>query len=73
VFIAESEGRRTSDILKRLKSISVLTVGETAQFIKEGGLVRFYVEGNRVRFQINNQGAEQAGLRISSQLLSLAK
>ncbi len=73
VFIAESEARRTGDILREIGNASILTVGETASFLRDGGVVRFYVEGNRVRFQIDSVAAQLSGLKISAQLLSLAK
>jgi len=73
IFIVASEARRTADIVERVGEASVLTVGETPQFLREGGIVQFYVRDNRVRFDINSAGANQAGLRISSQLLSLAR
>ena len=73
LFIEASEARRSADVLKRAQSGGVLTVGETRQFLEEGGLVRFYVEANRLRFQIDAEGAQREGLKISSQLLSLAK
>jgi hypothetical protein len=50
----------------------VLTVGETPQFLRDGGMVRFYIENNKVRFQINQKNAETAGLKVSSLLLALA-
>lgn len=73
VFIGASEARRTADVLAALRDEPVLTVGETPHFIREGGLVRLFTDGSRVRFQIDRAGAEHAGLRISAQLLSLAK
>ena len=73
IFIGVSEARRTADILLRVGGASVLTVGETPHFLTEGGIVQFYIRENRVRFDINSAGANQAGLRISSQLLSLAR
>jgi len=73
VFIGVFEARRTADIIKRVGNAAVLTVGETPSFLSEGGIARFYVHDNRVRFQVNSAGATQAGLKISSQLLSLAK
>ena len=73
VFVSGSEERRTPEILARVRPAGVLTVGETPHFVRDGGLVLFYVEGNRVRFQINKPGVERARVRISSQLLSLAK
>jgi hypothetical protein len=73
VFVSASEASRTSDIVERLRNTAVLVVGETPHFLREGGHIRFFVEGNRVRFQIDAENALQAGLKISSQLLSLAR
>lgn len=73
VFVTASEDRRTPHILQRLEGASVLTIGETPHFLGEGGIIRFYVEGSRLRFQINAENANRAGLKISSQLLSLAR
>ncbi|MGE0445798.1 MAG: YfiR family protein, partial [Vicinamibacterales bacterium] len=72
IYISESEARRTPALLLRFGRAPVLTVGETVPFLREGGMVRFFVEQNRVRFQINAGAADSAGLRINSQLLSLA-
>lgn len=72
LFIGASQERRTKDLLLKLQGTSVLTVGETQHFLREGGVIRFFVEENRVRFQIDTGRAERAGLRISSQLLSLS-
>lgn len=73
LFISAAEARHTSELLAGASGGAVLTVGETTPFLREGGLVRFYAEGNRLRFQINAEGAQQAGLKISSQLLGIAK
>ena len=71
LFVSASENRRFGDLVRQAGP-GVLTVGEAPQFVREGGIVRFYVEENRVRFQINAKAAEDAGLRIHSQLMSLA-
>ncbi|MBZ0094323.1 MAG: YfiR family protein [Sulfuricella sp.] len=36
-------------------------------------MVNFYLEQNKVRFEINNEAAGRAGLKVSSQLLKLAR
>jgi hypothetical protein len=51
----------------------VLTVGESEGFAEAGGMVRLLVEEGRVRFDINAVIAERAGLKLSSQLLKLAR
>ena len=74
VFFDEaSDGPRRSGILRRVRDGAVLTVGETNKFLAEGGLVRLYVEGDRLRFQIDSVGVQLSGLKVSAQLLSLAK
>jgi len=51
----------------------VLTVGEGAEFLRQGGMVAFVVENRRVRFDINLTAAAKSGLRISSKLLNVAR
>jgi hypothetical protein len=51
----------------------VLTVGEGNTFLGEGGMIAFVIENRRVRFEINQAAASSAGLRLSSQLLKVAK
>ena len=72
VFVSESESARTAEILDGTRREPVLTVGETPRFLRDGGMIRLLVEDDRVRFQIDAHRAEAAGLRVSSQLLSLA-
>lgn len=71
VFVGAMRAHDEAEWLQRVKG-PVLTVGETIQFLRDGGMVRFYLENNNVRFQINQKRAESAGLKISSQLLMLA-
>ena len=72
LFISATQARYTAELLAGASGGAVLTIGETTPFLREGGLVRFHVEGNRLRFEINAEGAQQAGLKISSQLLGIA-
>jgi hypothetical protein len=73
VFICDSEQSRLSSILKGLEAAPVLTVGETDQFAERGGVIRFRVDRDQVRFDINVTAAERARLKISSELLKLAR
>jgi YfiR/HmsC-like len=73
LFIGVEDHARVSLLLARLKSVPVLTVGETDDFVKQGGMIGFCLEGNKVRFEINLESSQRAGLKISSRLLLLAK
>lgn len=73
VFIGKSERARIADIVGSFQMSSILTVGETEQFVKHGGMVGFLMEGDKVRFEINNGAARRAGLELSSRLVKLAR
>jgi hypothetical protein len=59
--------------LQAARGEPVLTVGESADFIANGGMVNFILDGGNVRFEIEARRAEAAGLRVSSRLLRLAR
>lgn len=73
VFIGEDSSDRSGSITRDLHGKAVLTIGESADFIQRGGIIRLFLEESKVRFGINPQAAQQAHLAISSKLLRLAK
>lgn len=72
VFVSHSEAGHYAKILRLLQGSSVLTVGETDDFLSSGGAIRFVFLQDRLQFEINLQAAEAAHLRISSTMLALA-
>ena len=60
-------------ILKRARTQPVLTVGESPDFLRQGGIINFVRDGGKVRFEISQEAAMRAQLRISSRLLRLAR
>ncbi len=73
LFVGASEKAHIDDVVQIVKSLPILTVGETPGFAERGGVIRFVLEDNRVRFEINVEAAHQADLTISSRLLTLAR
>jgi hypothetical protein len=73
LFVGASEKAHVDDLLQIVKSLPILTVGETPGFAERGGVIRFVLEDNRVRFEINVEAARRADLTISSRLLTLAR
>ena len=67
------EEKFIGETLERLQGLPVLTVGDSEQFAQQGGMIGFSLQDNKVRFEINLGAAQQAGLKISSRLLTLAK
>jgi hypothetical protein len=66
-------GISTVAYLVAARDSPTLTVGESPEFIAEGGIVNFVVEDGRIRFQIDPGAAARVNLRISSHLLRLAR
>ena len=73
LFVSPSESANVQAIFARLRGQPVLTVGETENFARSGGVIRFLKEGNKIRFRINVQAAREANLSISSKLLRAAE
>lgn len=71
LYVGGRDPRRS--LLAQTKGMPVLTVGETPQFADAGGLAYFYLEDGHLRFAINLPAVRATGLRLSPQLLSLAK
>lgn len=73
VFVSTSKKRHQSLILQALIKQPTLTVGESEDFVSQGGMIQFFSLGNKIRFAVSPQIAKEAGLFISSQLLRVAE
>ena len=72
LFINDSEKKRLGEIVDKVKTLPVLTVGEFDQFMDQGGIINFVKREGRIRLAINLEAARQAKLEISSKLLNVA-
>lgn len=73
LFISPSEKHQLARILKQLQGLPVLTIADQAGFARAGVMINLTTSKNKVQFEINNNAATRSQLRISSQLLKLAK
>jgi hypothetical protein len=73
IFISRSEEAHLPALLAALGSSESLTVSDIPRFLKRGGMIEFVPEGSRVRFGINLDSALRSRLRVSSELLKVAK
>lgn len=69
LFVSNSETRQLRPILNSLKGKSILTVGDSDDFARRGGMVQFQTENKRIKLMINVEAARAANLTISSKLL----
>jgi len=72
LFICESETQRVPQILSEVAGLPILTIGEDEDFLRSGGIIRFYMDKKHVRFEINKTAAQEADLKISAKLIEIA-
>ncbi len=73
VFIGASEKPHLAQILKSLEGGSALTVADMEGFTERGGMIAFRLRSEVVNFDINLDQVERARLKMSSQLIRLAR
>jgi hypothetical protein len=73
VLITTNEKNRAHEDRNYFRGKPVLTVGETDQFARKGGMVGFVREKSNIRFEINLEACQAAGLNVSSRLASIAR
>jgi len=73
LYLAAEESRRTPVVREVLRGRGVLTVGDWASFAREGGMIALATNKGRVVFVANPKAAQEAGLAIGAQMLSLAQ
>jgi len=56
-----------------LKDQNILTVSDAPDFLKHGGIIRFFTRSSKIQLQINIEASKEASLVISSKLLRLAE
>lgn len=72
LFIKDTTRYDPQEIFSVCVKNGILTVGETEGFLESGGVVNFVIIKNKLKFEVNMGIAEQAGIKIRSQLLKLA-
>lgn len=72
VFICSSDSTRVAKILNEVGK-GVLTVSDIPAFVDAGGVIGLTVSDNKVAFEVNLEAAQQADLKISAQLLKVAR
>lgn len=73
VYVAPSEVGRLDELLDVLVPAGVLAVTDVPGGAARGAVINFVMQGTKVRFEVNLEASERAGLRISSELLRIAR
>jgi hypothetical protein len=72
LFVSQSESSHLAQIVAAIEKQSVVTVGETQDFVHRGGMIALIAERNRVRLEINPSMLRAARIDVSSKLLRVA-
>jgi len=72
LFVSAGYDAEANGPISEIRYRPVLTVGEAASFLYDGGMIRFFLDAGRIRFDINREATRLAELSISSQVLRLA-
>lgn len=72
LFVGSEHNERLGEVLSAVEERPVLVVTDAADGLDHGAMVNFQLVDSRVRFEISLPSAEEAGLVLSSRLLSAA-
>jgi YfiR/HmsC-like len=64
---------KNGEVTATLRGRGILTVSDDENFMRQGGIIRFYSEGNTIKLEINQKMARAEKLNISSKLLRIAR
>ena len=74
VFIAAGERPRMKQILSHVSGHPVLTVGDSDGFAQAGVIINLFLdEDGHIRFEISSAELRKSSLKVSAQLLRLAR
>ncbi|TIH19200.1 YfiR family protein [Marinifilum sp. JC120] len=73
LFVDVNNPRVIAAVLKKVKGKPILTIGQSPDFLRLGGMINLVESGSRFKLQVNICAARKAGLTISSKLLNLSE
>jgi hypothetical protein len=72
VLFVSSATESQEALLHAVADRPVLTIGESTDFLDDGGIINLRVVDRRIRFEVSATSALRSRLQLSSQLLALA-
>lgn len=73
LFIDSTDKKFIKNSLSIVKYRSLLTVGHSKGFTKDGGIINFFTEKGQLHFKANLEAARRARIKLGSQLLMSAE
>lgn len=73
LFVARAEQSRLPQFVAQAQKVPLLLVTESPSGLDDGSGINFAVQDNRVRFDVGLDSTNRQGLRLSAQLLKVAR
>ena len=73
LYVSAVSSAQAARLVAELREVPVLTISDLEGFNRMGGIAEFFYEAGQLRFSIRSDAVAQSHLRLSSQLLSLAR
>jgi uncharacterized protein DUF4154 len=73
LFVSRSAAKRYEKVLGSLRNATTLTIGEGPEFLPAGGMLSVEMGPTGLAFDVNLDAVSSGHLKISSQMLSLAR
>lgn len=73
LFVGPMTKREMARLILATRKRPILTISESAEFARAGGIIHLKTVNKKVRFVINLDAAKRAGVKFSSKLLRLAE
>ena len=73
LYVSASENGNLKTILADLRGQPVFTAGDHEDFLKLGGILRFWHHGDQLAFQINPDALREAKIKAHPRLLQLSR
>lgn len=74
LVLSEPDDTQHDQLLAELGKYAILTIGESADFVRHGGMINLFVTPEMlVQFSVNLEAAQRSGLKIGARMLKLAR
>ncbi len=73
LFVSDSEQNNLNAIFEKTRNSAILTVSDIDNFVKKGGMVKFFNRSNKIRLGINPDAIKAARLIANANLLNLSQ
>ena len=73
LYIGALERGRQSSLLAQLRDQAILTIGDSASFLADGGMINLLLVDGSIRFEVNLAASKHVGLSLNPRVLALAE